>query len=301
MPLLIQQLVAGTTIGQELAAGAIWKACSNDQSVKTAVRQAIPGLVSLLRSGSASAKEQAAGALRSACVNSAPNKAELNRVNGITALVETMRAGTPRAREQAGAALANACANSGENQVAARHANAIGILVDCLREDDASAELLECAVAAIRNICVGCRDNQEELSRCGGIQPLLMLLQRETRPQLLEYTVRPPPWLPFPARFLAGRAALRAGAPPHCADIRAVVRWVRSGRRAACATPTRQRCVRLPCRDAASASGSSAAAPRRCGRTGSGRSSRWAWTRGSAAKCGGLSRSALSRAPRLRL
>ena len=190
MPLLVQQLVAGTPIGQELAAGAIWKACSNDQSVKSAVRQAIPGLVSLLRSGSASAKEQAAGALRSACVNSAPNKAELNRVNGIVALVETMRAGTARAREQAGAALANACANSSENQVAARHANAIGVLVECLREDSGSPELLECAVAAIRNICVGCRDNQEELNRCGGIQPLLMLLQRETRPQLLEYTVR---------------------------------------------------------------------------------------------------------------
>jgi hypothetical protein len=189
MPLLVQQLVAGTPVGQELAAGAIWKACSNDQSVKSAARQAIPGLVALLRSGSATAKEQAAGALRSACVNSAPNKAELNRVNGIVALVETLRAGTERAREQAGAALANACANSSENQVAARHANAIGVLVECLREDGGSQELLECAMAAVRNICVGCRDNQEELNRCGGIQPLLTLLKRETRPQLLEYTV----------------------------------------------------------------------------------------------------------------
>ena len=226
MPLLVQQLVAGTTIGQELAAGAIWKACSNDQSVKTAVRQAIPGLVSLLRSGSPSAKEQAAGALRSACVNSAPNKAELNRVNGITALVETLRVGTPRAREQAGAALANACANSSENQVAARHANAIGVLVESLREDCASPELLECAVAAIRNICVGCRDNQEELNRCGGIQPLLMLLQRETRPQLLEYTVL----------YFASIVSVLGLNP-----VDRACRLEQSGRPAHCATPIKPR------------------------------------------------------------
>jgi hypothetical protein len=117
MPLLIQQLVAGTPVGQELAAGAIWKSCANDPSLKEEAKSAIPGLVSLLRTGTDAAKEHAAGALRSACINSAPNKAELNRVNGIAALMEVIQTASARAREQAGAALANACANSIQNQV----------------------------------------------------------------------------------------------------------------------------------------------------------------------------------------
>ncbi len=265
MPLLIQQLVAGTPVGQELAAGAIWKSCANDPSLKEEAKAAIPGLVSLLRTGTDAAKEHAAGALRSACINSAPNKAELNRVNGIAALMEVIQTAGPRAREQAGAALANACANSIQNQVsflhvrafevffeswrlqrcllglihaknasaycepyafdvirpatmhgrkrgnslkylikrgtislsvcllgdelrmhnsnilpfpdclirtpcdvqtAARHANAIRVLVNVICDSASSNEMLECAIAALRNLCVNSEENQEELNRC---------------------------------------------------------------------------------------------------------------------------------------
>ena len=87
MPVLVQVLCTGTDAAQERAAGAIWKSCVNDPSIKEQVKQAIPGLVQLLRTGSPAAKVQAAGALRSACINSAPNKRELNRMNGISALV----------------------------------------------------------------------------------------------------------------------------------------------------------------------------------------------------------------------
>eukprot|EP00286_Rhodomonas_abbreviata_P026118 CAMPEP_0181297504 /NCGR_PEP_ID=MMETSP1101-20121128/5275_1 /TAXON_ID=46948 /ORGANISM="Rhodomonas abbreviata, Strain Caron Lab Isolate" /LENGTH=1295 /DNA_ID=CAMNT_0023402445 /DNA_START=231 /DNA_END=4118 /DNA_ORIENTATION=+ len=189
MPLLIQQLLTGTPIGQELAAGAIWKACANDPTQKDEVRQAIPGLVKLLCTGTPSAQEQAAGALRSACINSPLNKRELNRVNGIAALVESIRTGTIRAKEQSGAALANACANSAENQTAARHAGAIPELLTMIKTQS-NRQIVECAVAAIRNLCVSCPENQEELNRCGGIQPLLSLLvRRDAGPQLLEYAV----------------------------------------------------------------------------------------------------------------
>uniref|UniRef100_A0A7S0ESI0 Protein kinase domain-containing protein n=1 Tax=Hanusia phi TaxID=3032 RepID=A0A7S0ESI0_9CRYP len=188
MPVLVQVLCTGTDAAQERAAGAIWKSCVNDPSIKEQVKQAIPGLVQLLRTGSPAARVQAAGALRSACINSAPNKRELNRVNGISALVECLRSGMTRAREQAGAALANACANSPDNQNAARHAGAMQVLVDILRNRECP-ELLECASAAVRNLCVNSIENREELFRCGGIQPLLMMMRPEVKPQLLEYTI----------------------------------------------------------------------------------------------------------------
>mmetsp|Transcript_46453 Transcript_46453/g.109131 ORF Transcript_46453/g.109131 Transcript_46453/m.109131 type:complete len:1208 (-) Transcript_46453:95-3718(-) len=189
MPLLIQQLTTGTPIGQELAAGAIWKTCANDPSQKQEVLQAIPGLVKLLSSGTTSAQEQAAGALRSACINSPINKRELNRVNGIAALVEAVRTGTTRCKEQASAALANASANSSENQAAARHAGAIPVLLSLIK-NEGNRQVLECAAAALRNLCVACPENQEELNRCGGIQPMLtVLVRRDASQQLLEYTI----------------------------------------------------------------------------------------------------------------
>ena len=50
-----------------------------------------------------------------------------------------------------------------------------------------SADLVECCVCAIRNLCINSQDHQEELMRCQGMVPLLQLLHCNTRPQLLEY------------------------------------------------------------------------------------------------------------------
>lgn len=192
IPPLIQQLIAGTAVGQELAAGAIWKACSNDPQIKREISAAIPGLVALLRNGTDAAKEHAAGAIRSACINSAENKEQLWKYGGVSFLTEVIRKGSPGGKEQAGAALANACACSSKNQSAARKADSIKVLVNAITSERSSTQLVECAIAALRNICVNNRENQEELGRCGGIDPILKFLTPEHRglaagSQLLEY------------------------------------------------------------------------------------------------------------------
>jgi len=192
IPPLIQQLIAGTAVGQELAAGAIWRACSNDPQIKHEISAAIPGLVALLRNGTGAAKEHAAGAIRSACINSAENKEQLWKYGGVSFLTDVIRKGSPGGQEQAGAALANACACSAKNQSAARKADTIKVLVNTITSDKSSTQLVECSIAALRNICVNNRENQEELGRCGGIDPILKYLLPEHRAltagsQLLEY------------------------------------------------------------------------------------------------------------------
>jgi hypothetical protein len=52
-------------------------------------------------------------------------------------------------------------------QTAARHANAIRVLVNVISDSASSTEMLECAIAALRNLCVNSEENQEELNRCG--------------------------------------------------------------------------------------------------------------------------------------
>lgn len=89
------------------------------------------------------------------------------------------------AREQAGAALANACANCYENQIAARHAGAVHVLVEELQLQR-SPSLLECSLCAIRNLCINSLENQEEISRCNGMIPLLKLLHSCMRHEILE-------------------------------------------------------------------------------------------------------------------
>ena len=51
-------------------------------------------------------------------------------------------------------------------QTAARHANAIRVLVNVISDNSSSTEMLECAIAALRNLCVNSEENQEELNRC---------------------------------------------------------------------------------------------------------------------------------------
>ena len=49
-----------------------------------------------------------------------------------------------------------------------------------------SESLLECSLCALRNMCVGCVENQEELSRCNGMTPVLKLLHSSVRKGILE-------------------------------------------------------------------------------------------------------------------
>jgi hypothetical protein len=90
LPLLIQVLWSGTEVTKESAAGAIWKACVADTSIKDRLFVAIPALVQLLENGSANGQTQAAGALRGVLINSTLNKQELNRCGGISALVSIL-------------------------------------------------------------------------------------------------------------------------------------------------------------------------------------------------------------------
>jgi HEAT repeat protein len=90
LPLLIQVLWSGTEVTKESAAGAIWKACVADTSIKDRLFVAIPALVQLLENGSAGGQTQAAGALRGVLINSTLNKQELNRCGGISALVSIL-------------------------------------------------------------------------------------------------------------------------------------------------------------------------------------------------------------------
>jgi len=178
--LLVQQVLAGTEVGQELAAGAIWKACASDPSIKDGVRIAIPGLVQLLLTGTPGAKEHAAGAIRSACVNSLKNKEELNKCGGVEALLSLIRDGSPRVGEQAGAALANAMANCEINQITAAQNGGMAILVSVLdREHENCSEMVGCCVTALRNICVGNKERQEELGQLDGIRKLIACIPQD--------------------------------------------------------------------------------------------------------------------------
>jgi len=197
MPSLVQQVLTGTQVGQELAAGAIWKVCSRDASVKDYVAVAVPGLVQLLVGGSPGAQEHAAGALRSASIGSTANKEALFRCGGIQALVAVAKGGG-KAAEQACAALVNACTNSEQNQTAAAGNGAIQLLLSVLVEMQGkpqAGEMFECAATGLRNLCDNNAKVQLRLGEAGGVETLVKLLGKddagldEVRMREIEYVL----------------------------------------------------------------------------------------------------------------
>jgi hypothetical protein len=61
----------------------------------------------------------------------------------------------------------------------------VQVLVEAVQAQ-VSASLVECSVCALRNLCINCAENQEELSRQNGMLPLLQLLHSCTRRELLD-------------------------------------------------------------------------------------------------------------------
>ncbi|KAJ1473225.1 armadillo-type protein [Baffinella frigidus] len=172
--LLTEQLVTGSPLGQELAAGSIWKACAYDP---TAVRDDLPGaiepLVNLLRTGTPAVQLQAAGAIRSACINS-------------TALKRDLTGCRRRDSLRAAGAIRSACINSTALKRELNRANGVSALVASRVDSRAQAlvnlagstraRVQEQALTALANVCANFQENQDAARNAGAMTLLVELL-----------------------------------------------------------------------------------------------------------------------------